>query len=516
MKNGFLKHDPQDLSPQYLEDLATGYWFSEVLFTAVEAGLFTLLAGGGMRAAEIAGALGFDPQGTERFLDALCALGLLGRDEEVFFNTRLSDTYLVKGREHYQGNSILWRKYLTDSWRGLRECLEAGGRVAYPPAEESGESMRQRVGKYIRAMDDVAGTKVREILPVFAGVFDTGRILDVGAGSGAVAAGFLEGFPGLAATLVDIPEVLEFTKEMMEARGLGSRITCHPANILEPGTLPEGPFDLVILSNIIHAYSEQDNALLLSRAAGCLGAGGYLLVHDFFPEHRPEKAALLDLNMFINTYNGRVLSARWVREQLEAQGLFCTELVPLQTDTALVIAAGDAGALERLQLTPEQRLLSRIRSLGFQEVRSIPAAEVHIPDWVDLRCRYGCENYGRPHCPPNTPPPEKTRAALRDFSAALLLEGEPPARDFQRRVLAAEREVFRMGYYKALAFWAGPCALCPSCPESGPCRNPREARPSMEGCGIDVYETVRRAGLSLRTLQDRQDYVKYFALLLLE
>jgi hypothetical protein len=38
----------------------------------------------------------------------------------------------------------------------------------------------------------------------------------------------------------------------------------------------------------------------------------------------------------------------------------------------------------------------------------------------------------------------------------------------------------------------------------------------MEGCGIDVYETVRRAGLSLRTLQDRRDYVKYFALLLLE
>ena len=29
-------HDPQDTNPQYLEDLATGYWNSEVLFTAVE------------------------------------------------------------------------------------------------------------------------------------------------------------------------------------------------------------------------------------------------------------------------------------------------------------------------------------------------------------------------------------------------------------------------------------------------------------------------------------------------
>ncbi|BCV21980.1 phosphomethylpyrimidine synthase ThiC [Moorella sp. Hama-1] len=126
------------------------------------------------------------------------------------------------------------------------------------------------------------------------------------------------------------------------------------------------------------------------------------------------------------------------------------------------------------------------------------------------------ENYGRPHCPPNSPPPEKTRAVLRDFSVALLLEGEPPARDFQRRVLAAEREAFKAGYYKAIAFWAGPCALCPSCSAADQCRHPRDARPSMEGSGIDVYETGRRAGHSFRTLQDRQNYVKYFALLLLE
>ncbi|OIQ59713.1 DUF2284 domain-containing protein [Neomoorella thermoacetica] len=516
MKPGFLKYDPQAPCPQYLEDLATGYWFSEVLFTAVEAGLFTLLAGGGMSAAEIAEALGFSIHGTERFLEALCALGLIGRDGDVFFNTRLSETYLVRGREHYQGDSILWRKHLASSWRGLKECLEAGGRVSYPPPGESRECMGQRVGRYIRAMDNVARYKVQEILPIFEGVFDTGRVLDVGSGSGAVAAGFLEQYPGLAATLVDIPEVLELTKMLMEERGLGGRVTCHPANILEPGALPQGPFDLVILSNILHIYTEKEGALLLSRAAGCLGAAGFLLVHDFFPEHRPEKAALMDLNMLINTYNGKVLSSRWVRERLEARGLCSTELVPLRSDTALVIAARDAGALEKLKLAPEQRLAARIMSLGFRGVCPISAADIYVSDWVELRCRYGCENYGRPHCPPNSPPPEKTRAVLKDFSVALLLEGEPPARDFQLRVLAAEREAFKAGYYKATAFWAGPCALCPSCSAAEQCRHPRDARPSMEGSGIDVYETVRRAGRSLRTLQDRQDYVKYFALLLLE
>ena len=43
----FRKHDPQESGAQYLEDLATGYWFSEALFTAVEMDIFSVLEAGG-------------------------------------------------------------------------------------------------------------------------------------------------------------------------------------------------------------------------------------------------------------------------------------------------------------------------------------------------------------------------------------------------------------------------------------------------------------------------------------
>ncbi|MHB1404198.1 MAG: methyltransferase family protein, partial [Desulfitobacteriaceae bacterium] len=39
----YFNHNPQEAGPQYLEDLATGYWFSEALFTAVELEVFTIL-----------------------------------------------------------------------------------------------------------------------------------------------------------------------------------------------------------------------------------------------------------------------------------------------------------------------------------------------------------------------------------------------------------------------------------------------------------------------------------------
>lgn len=499
-----------------MEDLATGYWFSEVLFTAVEMGLFTLLEPGGKTLAEIARELKCHPSALERYLHALCALGLLTCHQGLYCNTQISASYLVQGKEDYQGDSILWRKYLTSYWRDLKECLRAGGRVNFAPEEEDAVSLAARVRKYINAMDCVARTKVKEILAIFTDLAPESKILDVGTGSGALAAGFLEKFPGVQATLMDIPHVLEYTRELMEKRGLGDRVSYCAANILEPWPVKQGEYDLIILSNIVHAYSEREAPHILRNAAQSLKPGGILLLHDFFLEHYPEKAALSDLNMLINTYNGKIFAGKWLREQLLALGLHVSELMPLETDTALLIASPKAAGLAKLALDGKSRLMARLKTLGFHRVLPIPVEEIQVAEWVDLRCRYGCNSFGKTNCPPHSPAPAKTKKMLQEYGQALLLEGEPPTRSFQKLVLQAEKEAFKAGFYKAFAFWAGPCALCDTCSPEGVCRNPKDGRPSMEGAGIDVFATVRRLGLNLRTLKKKGDYVKYFGLLLLE
>jgi predicted metal-binding protein/predicted O-methyltransferase YrrM len=508
----FLDYNPQDMNPQYLEDLATGYWFSEVLFTAVEMEIFTFLEPNGMNAVELGEALDVNADGLKRFMQALSSLGLVTYTAGNYYNSAISSAYLVVGRENYQGDSILWRKTLTSGWRDLQSCLKNGGRVEYSPDDE--QQLVQRVRKYIKAMDCVAKTKVLEMLPLFTNILLKGQILDVGAGSGAIAAGFLKKFPGTQATLMDLPWTLDYTKELMQEAGLADRVTCCQANFLENWPV-EDSFDLIILSNMIHACSETEISHVLSQAAQCLKKDGYVLIHDFFLQHHPAKAALFDLNMLINTYNGKVFSHHWVQDELASLGLYTTGFIPLETDTGMMIAAKDEQQLANLSLDKKSILIGAIREQGF-EVYPVRADQIYVADWTNLKCQFGCNSYGAAHCPPHSPSPGQTRAVLADYTQALLLEGEPPTRSFQQKVLEAEKKAFKNGFHKAFVYWAGPCSLCTPCNSDKTCHSPQNSRPSMEGAGIDVFATVRQAGLKLRTLKEPNEFVKYFALLLLE
>jgi predicted metal-binding protein len=63
---------------------------------------------------------------------------------------------------------------------------------------------------------------------------------------------------------------------------------------------------------------------------------------------------------------------------------------------------------------------------------------------------------------------------------------------------------------------AGPCDFCGACTRGEDCPTPERARPSMEGCGLDVYTTARNAGRQIEVVRTREDGYRFFALLLVD
>jgi predicted metal-binding protein len=183
-----------------------------------------------------------------------------------------------------------------------------------------------------------------------------------------------------------------------------------------------------------------------------------------------------------------------------------------------------------------------------EDLRLIPTEMIVVSDWVRLKCRYGCDNYGN-HlgCPPFTPTPSETRAALSSYRNAVLVrfEAKPDPKatvkhasralsnsvaKMQNTMAELEKAAFLAGYYKAFGMNAMPCALCDTCVigemqkkdqavfdlDSVKCRNKKIMRPSMEACGIDVFKTLQNAGFKPRVLKDCKEMVELFGLILLD
>lgn len=517
MKSGVPVPDVASDNFQILEDLATAAWNSEVLFAALELGVFDALSDGPVSVEYLATRLGCDGASLERLMAALAALGLVTADSGQYENSPLSARYLARGSLSNAEDILDYRRFLANGWKRLASRIRDGIRINDRPETERREAYEERVFAYVRAMDFQARIKAAdavERLALIAGLQPV-RVLDVGGGAGTWCRALRAKWPQADAVLFDLPEVILAARKLYPdpVHWIGIETYAGDARDLSFG---KQSFDLIVLSNILHAYGRDEAGQLLIGAAQSLSAGGLLLIHDYLADGHsssPLKGRLYDLHMMLNTYNGRIYEFKELESMLDAAGLGSSRLFHLGTDTSIVLAQNASSSHQTL--IGEDLIEMRARSLGFDFARVIKACDVAVRSWVRIKCEKGCSRYGASlTCPPHSPDEQKMREILSEYTHALLIQATPPSKQFHDRLLSLERLFLLNGYPEALAFGAGPCPVCPTCSPDGKCRCPEKARPSLEACGVDVYETARRAGLSLEPVRDPLGYVRYIGVVL--
>lgn len=144
----------------------------------------------------------------------------------------------------------------------------------------------------------------------------------------------------------------------------------------------------------------------------------------------------------------------------------------------------------------------------------------------DICTSNGCGMYGRCWmCPPDIGDIEPLMAKVHGYKHGLLYQTVADIEDSfdiegmqdagKRHVMVSQRlEAFLMLQLdKHLHLSCGGCRLCERCAKLDglPCRDPERAMPSMEGYGIDVYNTCKPTELKYI---NGQNTVTYFGIVL--
>lgn len=192
-----------------------------------------------------------------------------------------------------------------------------------------------------------------------------------------------------------------------------------------------------------------------------------------------------------------------------------------------------------------RNLLTNLQNIH-KDFKLISTDLVVVSEWVRFKCRYGCPVFGqRLSCPPFSPTPEETRRLLAEYKTAVLVHSQTsPDPDFtpnQSRqhmrdcrtklhtaIIEMERAAFLLGFYKAFAMGATPCTLCDTCVireksnnsriddfRALECKHKDIMRPPMDAFGIDMFQTVKNAGYSIRVLKSYTDAADLYAMVLI-
>lgn len=302
---------------------ASSFAVSRIILTANNYRVFDYLEGKGKSAGDLAKSVSADRRAAELLLNSLVAAGLLVKKDSLYRNAAVASKYLVSGKPFYQGDILKHYNTLWDNWSGLDTVLKTGKPYKKAHDHES----------FILGMHNLALQKVGEVTKTLR-LSGVKRLLDLGGGPGTYAMAFAR--KNIEVTLLDFPETLKIAKRLISGSGLENKIKLLPGDFAK--TCLGIDYDMVFISQILHAYNDRDCRSILKKSSAALRPGGRVVIQEFYLDEtktNPPQGAIFAINMLVNTTGGRTYTKEEISSWMKKAG-FAGITAKVLGDTILI------------------------------------------------------------------------------------------------------------------------------------------------------------------------------------
>ena len=291
------------------------YWETKILLTAVKLELFSVIDAKPKSAADIAQRIGADAPTLELLLNALVATGVLTKDGDRFANTTVAQTHLVKTSPSYIGHLLILHDAEWNNWGRLEEAVRTGRSPVTRHVFETDPELGANVLSVLHRIGEQSGPALARRLALG----EARTMLDLGGGAGTNAIAFCTVYPNLKTTVFDLPQTLRVTERTVKQAGLEDRIALKAGNFHQDPL--GGPYDVVLMSDILHYQDDRMNAAVVKNVHGHLNSGGRLVIKDRFLDDAgtgPAWTTAFAVHILVNTERGRCYrtadAMRWMRD----------------------------------------------------------------------------------------------------------------------------------------------------------------------------------------------------------
>lgn len=310
MKFGAVAENPVEwvigrlnLAPRPLLETQMAYTLARLVMVGTKLGIFEAVSDGPASPDEVAARCGTSLVGTEKLLFALAGAGYLSAGDGGYTLTPVSRKWLLRNSPNSIADKLLFQ-FLEWEWVARAEDYVRTGEPFELHSADLAVEDWDLYQRGMRAMANAfAGEAVRR-MPVPRGAR---KMLDIGGSHGYYSVALCRRHEELRSEVLDLPQAVEQAAPLLAAEGMGDRVV-HRAGDALTSDLGTDAYDVVLIAQLVHHFSEAQNRELTGRVAASLRPGGVFAVLDEFRPRTAKEAgqlgALLEFYFALTSQSG--------------------------------------------------------------------------------------------------------------------------------------------------------------------------------------------------------------------
>lgn len=298
------------VTPDRVMQLMFGHAPTQDMCAAIDLNLFGLISEGVNTVSGLAEKAEASERGVQLLVNALCAMGLMSKQDGILTLAPDAEIFLVPSSKAYLGGMSTQVQMSWSGWAALADAVKKGGAADDALEEDRGGFF----APWVQSLFNLNFPAAQAV----AGLLGTPETaLDIGAGSGVWSLALALASQQTRVTVVELQQVVnEVTEPMAQRMGIGDRYQ-YLVGDFHQVKFPEESYDVAYLGHILYSEGEEQSKRLMERAFRALRSGGTLVVAEMIPDENKSQdllGNLFGLNMLVHTHHGTVFSQTELEE----------------------------------------------------------------------------------------------------------------------------------------------------------------------------------------------------------
>lgn len=276
-----------NLAPIPLVDTQVAFNAARAIMAAAELNIYETIGKSFKTSDEIATACKTHPVATKQLLDCLVGIGYLNWNDGNYSLKSKFHKWLLKESESNVIGKLRFQ-LLEWEWMAKLEDYVRTGKTL----EMHGSISPQDWKFYQEGMRDLSINVAKEVAPKIPVSNNATAMLDIGGSHGLFSIELCKKHPSLSSTIMELPGAIEAASAIAKRYDTKGRVNYVAGNALTDD-LGKEKYDLIMINNVVHHFTSEQNFALSKKIGTALKPGGIYAIGEFIRQSKPGEGGVV-------------------------------------------------------------------------------------------------------------------------------------------------------------------------------------------------------------------------------